>query len=200
MSIFKENGYDEQKIEVIRAECNQRFEVPTPQQLQAYSTEIVTAVRTNNLDRVKQLYHEGIYNCNACNRFGESILHIACRRGHVAMVEFFLVTCGFQLNVIRDDYFRTPFHDAFWTSKASTTLIDFLLTQQQTQPNNSSLVALLLLKDKRGNTPLDYSRLEDHPIWIQFLQERETFIIYLRIPIFCRSRILNTHIIKKIQV
>merc|ERR1740133_159680 len=122
--------------------------------IDAYQTDIVMAVRTNNVRTARELYNNTnnnktgtgngngtfIHGCNACNRFGESILHIACRRGHVDMVEFFLVTCGFQLNVIRDDYFRTPFHDAFWTSKASTTLIDFLTTQQQT-PNSSSLVA-----------------------------------------------------------
>ena len=81
----------------------------------------------------------------------------------------FLLNCNFKLEEIRDDYERTPLHDAFWTSKASPKVIDFLLHQK-------NIVQLLLLKDKRGNTPLDYSRLEDHNTWIQFLKERKELL------------------------
>ena len=41
------------------------------------------------------------------------------------------------------------------------------------------MVQLLLLKDVRGYTPLDYARSEDRGKWLRFLRERKSI---LRIP------------------
>jgi hypothetical protein len=46
---------------------------------------------------------------DACNRFGESVLHMACRRGATPMVAFLMADCGLQVN-ISDDFGRTPLH------------------------------------------------------------------------------------------
>lgn len=170
---FTANGFDESNQESIAKQCETRFiEAPTSEMLEAYGTEIVMAVRNNDLAQAKALFYdtspESKFNkgCNACNRFGESILHIACRRGHLDMVQFLVQDVGLSIINIRDDYHRTPLHDAFWTSKASYDVVDFLLNQ----PN---VTELLLCKDRRGYTPLDYSRGEDRGKWLRFLWERK---------------------------
>jgi len=136
--------------------------------LEAYNTPIVQEVRNNNLEGVKKLYEDGQfkYGVNACNRFGESILHIACRRGHLDMVKFLIGEAGLSCAEIRDDYHRTPLHDAFWTSTASPDVVEYLLEQPY-------VMDLLMAKDKRGFTPLDYSRGEDRGKWLRFLWERK---------------------------
>lgn len=162
---FKANGFGD--FESIVEDSEARFLPPTAAMLAAYGTEILNAVRNNNLERAKELYAEGAFQhgCNACNRFGESILHIACRRGHLGMVRFLIEEVGLSCTTIRDDYHRTPLHDAFWTSKASPETVEYLLKQPH-------VTGLLLCKDKRGFTPLDYSRGEDRGRWLRFLWER----------------------------
>jgi len=169
-SAFTANGYDAVKQVEIITHCIKRFQTPTSEQLQAYSTDILMAVRNNDLSTAKTLYREGKFNCNACNRFGESILHIACRRGHLEMVQFFVEEVKMKVHEIRDDYHRTPLHDAFWTSKASPTVIDYLLRQP-------FVIELLLLEDKRGYTPLDYARSEDRSKWLHFFWERKQVLV-----------------------
>merc|ERR1712232_246657 len=68
-----------------------------------------------------------------------------------------------------DDYDRTPLHDAFWTPAPSYDVVDYLLKQ----PN---VPDLLLCKDKRGFTPLDYTRAEDRGRWLRFLRERNALL------------------------
>ncbi|OEU06951.1 ankyrin [Fragilariopsis cylindrus CCMP1102] len=164
---FKANGCKD--LDAITTQCIKRFQsTPTPQQLEAYSTDILLAVRSNNVEKARQLYADGSYNgTNACNKFQESILHIACRRGSLPMVQFLINEVGLKVNEIRDDYHRTPLHDAFWTTSASPDVIDFLL---QSDPN---VVELLLLKDVRGYTPLDYARSEHRSKWLHFLWQRK---------------------------
>ena len=164
---FKANGFDD--IEAILDDSESRFLPPSASMVEAYNTEILDAVRCNNLERAKSLYQEGRFQhgCNACNRFGESILHIACRRGHLEMVRFLVEEVGLSCATIRDDYHRTPLHDAFWTAKASPEVVAFLLKQP-------FVTELLLCKDKRGFTPLDYSRGEDRGKWLRFLWERRS--------------------------
>jgi len=169
-SVFAKNGYDAVKQGEITTHCMERFQTPTSAQLEQYSTDILLAVRNNDLPKAKALYEEGKFNVNACNRFGESILHIACRRGHLQMVQFFIEVVGMKVHEIRDDYHRTPLHDAFWTSKASPLVIAYLFKQPY-------VIELLLLQDKRGYTPLDYARSEDRSKWLYFLWERKHLLV-----------------------
>lgn len=163
---FQENGFKD--LDAISRAADARFLPPTAAMLDAYNTEIVAEVRQNNLERAKRLYADGRFphGCNACNRFGESILHIACRRGHLEMVKFLVGEVGLSISSIRDDYHRTPLHDAFWTSTANPEVVDYLLQQPH-------VIELLLCKDKRGFSPLDYSRGEDRSKWLKFLSERK---------------------------
>jgi ankyrin repeat protein len=167
---FKANGCTD--FDAVTKQCLTRFITkPTKEMLDAYSTsDILTAVRSNNVNKARQLYQDGLYNgSNACNRFGESILHIACRRGNLEMVQFLVEEVGLKVHEIRDDYHRTPLHDAFWTTEASPKVIDFLLKQPY-------VVELLLLKDVRGYTPLDYARSEHRSKWLHFLWQRKNIL------------------------
>mmetsp|Transcript_48117 Transcript_48117/g.54461 ORF Transcript_48117/g.54461 Transcript_48117/m.54461 type:complete len:287 (-) Transcript_48117:1115-1975(-) len=176
-SVFKQNSggiIDDSKLELIAERCSQRFmSQPTQEMLNSYYgvPHLVNSVRDNDLVKIRELFQEGMLTCNACNRFGESILHMACRRGHVEMIHFLLTTVGLSITTtIKDDYHRTPLHDAFWSASPNKyQIVDYLLKQPDT-------VELLLLKDKRGFTPLDYCRGEEYDNWYQFMKERKTLL------------------------
>ena len=96
------------------------------------------------------------------NQFGESLLHLACRKGLVSVVKFLLVDAGVPANV-RDDMGRSPLHDAFWTPTPNFELVDVILQQ---------CPDLLLICDKRGHPPLAYTRKDHWNVWNQYLQSR----------------------------
>lgn len=82
-------------------------------QIAAYDMEIVRAVRSSELERLGELKREG-RSMDACNRFGESVLHMACRRGSTEMVQFLTHECDLGVN-ISDDFGRTPLHGTMST-------------------------------------------------------------------------------------
>jgi len=181
---FKDNGCcnDDDDIEWIAKNCSMLcLSKPyTQEMIDSYygMPELVNSVRENDLSKVKQLYDDGRLTCNACNPFGESILHIACRRGHLQMIRFLIDTVagglGLSIFHIKDDFHRTPLHDTFWSaSKDKFQIVDYLLKHNDPQNN---VVELLLMKDKRGFTPLDYARKDEHAEWFQFFQERKSFL------------------------
>mmetsp|Transcript_46824 Transcript_46824/g.47621 ORF Transcript_46824/g.47621 Transcript_46824/m.47621 type:complete len:217 (+) Transcript_46824:337-987(+) len=112
-----------------------------------------------------------------CNKFGESLLHLACRRGKTEMVKFLLeesrttattrVISARQMLAFHDDYHKTPFHDACCTPTPQFALIDLLLRVAPEQ---------VLQQDIRGHTPFDYVRREDYPQWLKFLWERKALL------------------------
>ena len=96
------------------------------------------------------------------NQFGETLIHLACRRSNLDLVSFLVNEVGVSLRV-RDDFGRTPWHDACWRTEPDLGLLDVLLDQEP---------ELLLLSDKRGHTPLDYARREHWAVLVPFLLER----------------------------
>lgn len=141
-----------------------------------------------------------VFRC--CNRFGESLLHLACRRGRTEMVRFLLEDLSSPTSTttirtvspvshdessssadttdqqckddyarsmlaVRDDYNKTPFHDACWTASPNYELIDLLLQYAPVQ---------ILMEDIRGNTPFDYVRKDDYPLWLKFLYQRKSLL------------------------
>lgn len=130
---------------------------PTADQMQNYDTELLTAVRNDDLDVLIALSDSGKL-MGACNKFSESVLHMACRRASLDVVRF-LVEHGADLERV-DDYGRTPLHDACWRAQTDFELIEFILDR------NSEL---LRVADVRGSTPLDYVREEKWQEWCNFL-------------------------------
>lgn len=142
------------------------FRQPTPKDFEAYDKDIIAALRAQDIPTLRKMYHEG-RSMQCCNSFGESLIHMACRRGFTDIVRFLIEETGVTIRV-RDDYGRTPIHDACWTPEPNFDLMDLLVS---TEPD------LLLMSDKRGHTPLQYVRKEHWETWNSFLSKRDKMII-----------------------
>lgn len=105
------------------------------------------------------------------NRFGESLMHLACRRGRTDMVRFLVEelpgSSPSQMLSIKDDCLKTPLHDACWTPSPNFELVEFILQHAPEQ---------VVMQDIRGNTPFDYVRKEDYHVWLRFLWERRSLL------------------------
>jgi hypothetical protein len=135
------------------------FQGVTPSRLNAYSSDIIGAVRTSDLDSLRIIHKELNRNMNACNRFGESILHTACRTSQVDVVKFLVHEAKVNIRV-RDDFGRTPCHDAAWQGEPNMELIELIIAE---------CPDLLLVQDKRGFTPLQYVRKPQRKYWNEML-------------------------------
>lgn len=120
----------------------------TPEIIKAWDGDLLRAVRTQNLELIKEMHRRG-KPLQAGNQFGESILHVCVRRGTPEMLSYLLKEGGVSPRV-RCENGRTPLHDAFWTfndDERSVKVTALLLKQ---------CPEMLLITDKRGFTPLDY--------------------------------------------
>lgn len=135
---------------------------PTQENIAAYEIPVVAAVRSSDLETLRMLRDEG-KSLNACNRSGESLVHIACRRGNTEVVRFMVEEAKVNVNV-RDDYGRTILHDAAWTSTPNFDVMDILLRAMKPE--------MLLAEDARGHTPFDYARRDHWPEWVEYLSVR----------------------------
>jgi len=152
------------------------FLKPTEAMIEAFKLEPVKAVRRNDVEALKRIHSaaaaSSISSSSAtsplqcCNRFGESLLHMACRRGHVEMVRYLVEEANVSL-LVRDDFGRTPLHDACWTSTPQPELVEYIVRKQP---------GLLLVPDVRGHTPLEYARREHWEGWIEFFSERRSLL------------------------
>ena len=98
-----------------------RFFLPIDEsRIETYSGEFIAAVRARDIDGLRKLYFKDKQNMNCCNRFGESVLHTACRRGGAKVVKFLVEEAKVELRV-RDDYGRTPMHDGKYTNTKDNT-------------------------------------------------------------------------------
>ena len=138
------------------------FQKPSGDDIAAFDLETVQAIRSNDLDQLRQLYCNG-KSMNACNQFGESLLHMACRRGYSKIVDFLLREVKVRTDRC-DDFGRNPFHDALWTPNPNFDVVDLLI--EFADPT------LLLSEDVRGNTPFAYARRDHNERWIEFLEKR----------------------------
>lgn len=148
------------------------FVRPTNQSTENYAV-LSTAVRARDLEYLRTFLKEqqGGNTLYCSNKFGESILHMACRRGFTDVVEFLLTEGKTSVRIV-DDYGRTPLHDACWTSTPNPDVMNLLIREAP---------ELLLVSDRRGHAPLQYTQRADHPTWIAYLQQHEYDIVdYIR--------------------
>jgi hypothetical protein len=156
---YTENGYC---IPDDSASLSALFKKPSDAQIEAYKLGTLKVVRLAKINELRRLHSMGVsFDC--CNRFGESLISLVCRKGNSDALQFLVQEAGVSL-LIRDDFGRTVLHDAFWTTEPEFELITFLL---QEVPD------LLFVKDVRGHTPLDYVRREHWEIWISFLKDKK---------------------------
>ena len=137
--LLEKRGYDSRIIPAQKVRAK-----PTKKQLDDYTCHFLDAVRLSDTETIKELHKNGT-TMNACNKFGESILHHACRRADFRTVEL-LLDLGGDINVV-DDYGRTPIHDACWRSDSRFDIVTILLTRE---------LDLLRRADIRGACPLSY--------------------------------------------
>mmetsp|Transcript_25396 Transcript_25396/g.42556 ORF Transcript_25396/g.42556 Transcript_25396/m.42556 type:complete len:303 (-) Transcript_25396:191-1099(-) len=150
--IMESRGYDATMIPAMTYRIP-----PYPRQVHDYDNELVWAVRNSDLAHIISLAQSG--RCmSACNRFSESIVHVACRRSDLDIVSFIL-SHGGDVNLI-DDSGRTPLHDACWRTDPRFDIVTMLL---DLNPN------LVRYGDARGNGPLWYVRDEHWINWCAFL-------------------------------
>lgn len=129
-----------------------------------YDTDLVIAVRNSDLPKLKQLHSRGVC-MNACNKFGESVVHMACRRSSFEVVDFIMRNGGNQWFV--DDFGRTPLHDACWRSEPRFDIVTLIL---------DVCPRLLLVQDVRGSQALHYVRDEHWTQWCAyFFHQRDKY-------------------------
>ena len=143
------------------------FAKPTEEQIAAYDAQKTTAVRNGDMATLRSLIEAG-KDLNCCNKWGESLIHMACRRAHIDVVRFLLQEANVSLNV-RDDYGRTPLHDCCWRPSPSYELMELLLSEVDPR--------ILLVKDARGHAPFDYSRKDQWEGWNDFLESRKELLL-----------------------
>ena len=69
------------------------FTKPSEEEIASYDIAVVDAIRSNNIEQLRAFHKEG-KSMNACNRFGESLLHMCCRRGDTELVKFLVEEIG----------------------------------------------------------------------------------------------------------
>jgi hypothetical protein len=140
---------------------------PSQEEIDSYDMKVVTAIRNADIPLLRTMVKEG-KSLNACNRFGESLIHMACRRGDLTLVNFLVNEVRVRVDV-RDDYGRTPLHDACWTPAPNFAVMDVLVRAVPPE--------LMLTEDVRGHSPFQYARQEHWHVWVQFLQERQKLLL-----------------------
>jgi hypothetical protein len=143
------------------------FPTPTQKQIQGYTMEMIDIVRENEVDKLRNKLESGcVESLQLSNRFGESLIHMACRRGNKETVSYLLGEANVSARC-RDDVGRTPFHDCCWNPKPQTEIFERLLKLDP---------VLLLICDKRNFTPFAYARREHWSTWKTFLYEHQDLI------------------------
>jgi ankyrin repeat protein len=137
-----------------------------PDDMNAYDMESVQAIRANNVKKLRELL-DNRKSFDACNRNGETLLHLACRRGNLSTVKFLIEEAQVRTDVC-DDMGRTVLHDVCWRPTPDLDLMDYLI--RVLSPD------VLLAADRRGHTPFDYARREHWSEWMKFLQDRQDLI------------------------
>ena len=142
------------------------FLTPTKEQIMAYNNGVITAVRTSDVEALRQSYAGG-QNLRCCNRFGESLLHVACRRASADVVAFLLNEANVS-PCLRDDFGRTPLHDACWRGSPEYDIFELLLSKEP---------RLAFVADVRGHKPFQYVRKEHWADWKNFLSCKRGLIL-----------------------
>eukprot|EP00797_Seminavis_robusta_P029642 Sro5_g004530.1 ANK (352) ;mRNA; f:180454-181847 len=137
------------------------YSKPTEFQQASYHVNLVKMVRNHDVAKFKAVVGAGI-SPNPCNCYGESLLHMVCRRGDSDLLQIML-DVGSSVQVA-DDYGRTPLHDACWAATPSFDTVEKIANRD---------ITLFHMTDSRGAVPLSYVRREHWPQWIEFLESKK---------------------------
>ena len=147
---MKERGYSTKRYNTLYTAYHNK---PTELQRASYDVYLINLVKQNAISELNDIFHCKV-SPNPCNNYGESLVHMICRRGEILLLQMLLQHgCTVQ---IADDYGRTPLHDACWAANPAFDVVTTLLNMD---------VTLLQMSDCRGFLPLSYVR-KDH--WNQW--------------------------------
>ena len=156
--ILQERGYETSPL---FAKTQVFFRPPTPKQVEDYDIALLNAVKTGDLEKLQGMAQQG-RQMDACNRYGESVVHISCRRGQAETLRFLLAHGG-KVHMC-DDLGRTPLHDACW---AKEPVFDCISTILDADPE------LIRMVDCRGASPLAYIRRAHWTEWREFFESKK---------------------------
>lgn len=159
-SILKERGYT---AEMAAMKETVFHRAPEQGQVAAYDKAFLRAVLDEDEPALERMRAAG-RRMDACNRFGDSVLHMACRRGRAAALRFLLRATGLAGVVLSDDFGRTVLHDACWTASPRFDVASAVLDVD---------TRLLRTLDSRGSSPLQYVPQDQWPLWCAFFESRK---------------------------
>lgn len=156
-AMLRTRGYSTERFQTLKSAYHNK---PTKLQIASHSLHLVELIRNRNVSSLAEILKSGMISPNPCNQFGESLLHMVCRRGDAELLQVF-VDAGCSLQVT-DNRGRTPLHDACWAAEPALETVKILL---ELDP------FLVQMVDSRGTAPLSYVRRAHWPVWIAFLEE-----------------------------
>ncbi|GAX29414.1 hypothetical protein FisN_16Hh146 [Fistulifera solaris] len=130
-----------------------------------YTMELTSAVRQHDLKKIREIAAKG-QNLQCTNKFGESVVHTAARRGAFDILLLFLEQ-GVSLRVCCEQG-RNPLHDACWTGRPDFEVVKLLLEYE---------IRFLLAADKRGLIPLEYIPNAAWGEWEIFFNENRDLLL-----------------------
>jgi Ankyrin repeats (3 copies) len=134
----------------------------TDEYVRCYTMEVVTAVRNDDVAALRRIHKTNPNRTMLCgSKFGDSIVHLACRRNCVNVLEYLLCELNISPQIVCD-YGRTPLHDALWTRKPNERILALLLKKS---PD------LLFVTDHRGSTPLSYAPRDQWTYLCRFIAQ-----------------------------
>lgn len=156
--LLAERGYE---TDLIPAASQPFFHPPASKQVKDYDLPLVAAVKRGDLSCVQQFCRDG-RRMDACNKHGESIVHIAARRGNIQILKFLLEN-GARVDIC-DDLGRTPLHDACWSMDPQFDCVATILERD---------LRLLRVVDCRGSSPLAYIKRKHWGLWREFFDSKK---------------------------
>ncbi|CAM9663950.1 unnamed protein product [Choristocarpus tenellus] len=154
--LLRQRGYDPTPKVATKSGYSNR---PSEKEIRDYALPLVDAVRRLDCKALQEMADNGT-TMGAANKFGESVVHLATRRGNVKVLEIVLENGG-SLHIC-DDFGKTPMHDACWTAEPHFDVVSVMLDRDPW---------LLQTADVRGATPLRYPKKEHWLQWNRFLDE-----------------------------
>jgi hypothetical protein len=156
---LSERGYSTERFKTLDTGY---YREPTPLQLASYDKHvlkmIVLHVHYGNSKGLHDVLSCGI-SPDACNKYGESLLHRVCKAGNKKLLQVFLEH-GASVQ-FANDYGRTPLHEVCLATKPCFINFEQVLKQD---PH------LIFLTDVLGATPFSYIRMEHYDPWIRHLE------------------------------
>lgn len=117
-ALLKKHGYPAKTLPALSTFYHKK---PISFQKASYGVAITRNTRKGKFQELLQIIQCGL-SLNPCNQFGESLVHLLCRRGKTAppipdasfqtLKKLCELGCHIQ---IYDDFSRTSLHDACWT-------------------------------------------------------------------------------------